>query len=431
MCVDIFSTYAWWACSLSTVPSPPVLSYSKNIDTLVTEIKKLAATVQCSQPTGTPDYLRVVIPARSIQSLQQNMESIGYSLDTFTSDIGFYFNNTGMMMQVVASHQTSILDMQKKIMLAGQYVGSKCAQSVTFTTDVTLNNSTYSTKGSTLQQVLGDMYQQTKQVLFFFRNLTTNVADRTYIDEIPFPIAPTGFANAMRSFYTSKALQQCHDEDPKNKAIMDAIKKAFTTGWKYPQAIKIWKDAFALLLYRSGNLVGATKTDPAKEAQINNLVKAQKGGISNSRFILNSEFFKEFGSKAQNQTIQETVQDMAKRVAYQTFGFLFARQATGDVAKTSTNGASVNLDKYATYDTNAKDLATLDQSLYADYARRKTMVGQSKAQDANTVTGLVQTIELLEKNRAIIESNTKLACAILGKQGQNYPHPDCKDFVKG
>ncbi|MCB9806844.1 hypothetical protein H6768_03010 [Candidatus Peribacteria bacterium] len=78
----------------------------------------------------------------------------------------------------------------------------------------------------------------------------TNVADREYLDETNFPVAPKGFAENMRQFYSSSNIQQCHEEEPKNKKIKEVMKEAFTTGWKYPQAIQIWKDAFALLLYR-------------------------------------------------------------------------------------------------------------------------------------------------------------------------------------
>ena len=108
----------------------------------------------------------------------------------------------------------------------------------------------------------------------------------------------------MRKFYTSEALQKCHDEEPKNIAIKEAMKKAFTVGWKYPQAIQIWKEAFQLLLYSAG--VG--ETDASKDAQIKAIVSAQKGGLGNSRFVLNSQFFKEF-KKRPNQTTEESIKE--------------------------------------------------------------------------------------------------------------------------
>lgn len=58
----------------------------------------------------------------------------------------------------------------------------------------------------------------------------------------------------MRNFYSSENIQKCHDEEPKNQKILETLKGAFTSGWKYPQAIQVWKDAFNLLFYRSAQL---------------------------------------------------------------------------------------------------------------------------------------------------------------------------------
>ena len=119
----------------------------------------------------------------------------------------------------------------------------------------------------------------------------------------------------MREFYTSEALQKCHDEEPKNIAIKEAMRKAFTVGWKYPQAIQIWKEAFQLLLYSAG--VG--ESDASKDAQIKAIISAQKGGVGNSRFVLNSQFFKEF-KKRPNQTTEESVKESLERSAAETAG---------------------------------------------------------------------------------------------------------------
>ena len=183
-----------------------------------------------------------------------------------------------MLLAETQSHQNSILEIQERIFKAATEVASKCAQgSIRFDSDVVLDGgATYKTKGKLLQEVLVSTNDQTKHVLIFFRNLVTNVADREYVDETLFPIAPAGFANEMRNFYSSENLQQCHEEEPKNQKIMETLKQAFTTGWKYPQAIQIWKDAFNLLFYRSAQLTGSGETDPSKEAQINALVQAQK-----------------------------------------------------------------------------------------------------------------------------------------------------------
>ena len=116
------------------------------------------------------------------------------------------------------------------------------------------------------------MYGQTTQVLKYLRNLIKQIASQEYVNEEKFSIAPAGFARDMANFYNSDALQKCSDEDPQNQAIKTAVQKAWTVGWKYPQAIKIWKDAFALLLYRSSQMVGAGTPDPSKDAQIKNIL---------------------------------------------------------------------------------------------------------------------------------------------------------------
>ena len=106
-----------------------------------------------------------------------------------------------------------------------------------------------------MQDVLVETYDQTKHVIIFFRNLVTNVSDREYIDETHFTIAPVGFAGDMRDFFSSQNIQACHDQEPRNQKIKELTKEAFKAGWKYPQAIQIWKEAFQLLLYRTGQVL--------------------------------------------------------------------------------------------------------------------------------------------------------------------------------
>jgi|GEM_PF-5921171 len=57
---------------------------------------------------------------------------------------------------------------------------------------------------------------------------------------------------------------------------MEVLKGAFTSGWKYPQALQVWKDAMALLLYRGSQLGGSGANDAGKDAQINSIVQARK-----------------------------------------------------------------------------------------------------------------------------------------------------------
>jgi hypothetical protein len=51
------------------------------------------------------------------------MEATSYDLGSIISDIQYYFNASGMTLPSVQKHQTSILDIQVKILSAGKNVG--------------------------------------------------------------------------------------------------------------------------------------------------------------------------------------------------------------------------------------------------------------------------------------------------------------------
>ncbi len=428
--LGVFTISLWESsCPLDKVPSPPIESYTKNIETLLEAAKNLATSSECVKPEWYPSYLDVAIPAQSIQTLLNSFQSLGYNIGSLASDMRYYFDTTGMLLPSVQQHQSTILEIETTILSAGRFIGSRCGQAVRFEEDIEITWSLYKTKNRTLQDILTDSYAQTSHVLLFFRNLVTNVADREYLDETQFTLAPSWFATEMRKFYTSEALQKCHDADPKNESIREVMKKSFSFWWKYPQAIQIWKDAFALLLYRWGQIAGNTETDPAKDAQINTLVEAQKWGVGNSRFLLNSQFFKEFWKRANNQPVAETVKDTGKRIAYEVFWYIFLRQTLPDIKRANPEGYARPYE-FSSFDTDARALAEIDRWLYNDYARRKVLVGQDKEQNPDTSVGLVQSIHELEKARPIIEENTNLACDSLNKQATNIQHPGCPEFAQ-
>lgn len=427
----MLSSYEVFAaeCTLSTVPSPPIDAYAKNIETILEAAKTAAADTECTRTEWSPEHLRVAIPAQSVRGLLNNIQSVGYSLASLLSDVRYYFDSSDtMLLPSTQEHQNSILEIQQKILKASVDIGSKCAQGVvSFDEDVSIGSAIYKTKNRTLQEVLKDTNEQTTHVLIFFRNLVTNVADREYIDETHFPIAPAWFSNEMRTFYSSENIQKCHDEDPKNQKIQEVINSAFTAWWKYPQAIQIWKDAFALLLYRSGQITGSGETDASKEAQIKSIVQAQKWWLGNSRFLLDGNFLKEFMRKP-NQTTLEVVKEASKRAAYETFGALFVRQTLPDVKSEYSNQGAINVSQFPKSDINGQRLAEIDKNLYNDYAHRKVPVGGNKAQDPRTVVGLIQAIEQLESARPLIEENAKTICDIYGKQATNVPRPTCEEL---
>ena len=419
-----------WECVLSTVPSPPVQDYSNNIDAVIAEVKKLASPQKCEKPAGYPDHLDVASPIQGVVQILWNMKAAGYDLATLVSEIRFYLDTSSKLSVTEQKHQNSILDIQNKILAAGTYVGSRCSGGIKFKVDIVINKSGYKTKDRTLQQVLNDMYGQTTQVLKYYRNLIKQVASEEYSDETEFTLAPAWFAKGMADFYNSEDIQKCSDEDPQNQAIKEVIKKAWTTGWKYPQAIKIWQDAFALLLYRSAQVVWAAESDASKDAQIKNIVYAYKGWLSNSKFLINGSNLKEFGKRLANQPIQETIKQTWKRIAYENPGYLFLKQVIPNMIKTNKQ-STVRAAQVVSSSQTENKRANTERALYNAYGARKAFVWQNKAQDPKTVTSLIQALEELGKMRAQIEENTKLACDdVLNKQATNIPAPRCPEFMK-
>lgn len=425
-----FSHVAWWECPLSTVPSPPVQDYSNNIDAVINAVKNLAGPQKCEKPAGYPAHLDVASPIQGVVQILGNMKAAGYDLATLISEIRFYLDTSSKLSTIEQKHQNSILDIQNKILSAGVYVGSRCAGGIKFKENINISKSWYKTNGRTLQEVLDDMYGQTTQVLKYYRNLIKQIASEEYQDNTHFTLAPSDFAKNMADFYNADDIQKCSDEDPQNQAIKEVVKKAWTTGWKYPQAIKIWKDAFALLLYRSSQITWSETSDPAKDAQIKNIIYSYKWGLSNSKFLINGSNLKEFGKRLANQPIQETIKQTWKRIAYENPWYLFLKQVIPNMIKTNPK-TNVRAVQVVQSEQNENNRAKIERSLYDSYAARKAFVGQNKAQDPKTVTSLIQALEVLEKERSQIEENTKLACNdVLNKQATNVPHPNCEEFMK-
>ncbi len=409
-------------CKLDQMPSEALKQYKENIETFLREAKTLAAQSTCVKPTWASKYYDVAIPAQSIKWFLGNLESVWYRVDSLISDIRYFFDNNGWLLSSVHQHHNYILEIQTEILKTSQYVASRCAQGIVkFDKDISFTySSTYTTKDKLLQDAFNEVYEQQSHVMKFFKNLSSNVADREYIDEVYFQIAPKWFAKEMRNFYSSSNIQKCYDNEPKNQKIKEVLKKAFTVGWKYPQAMKIWKEAFELLRYRTSQLLGNTETDATQEAKIKSIVKAQLGWIGNSRFVLNSQFFKEFWRRANNQSTGEIVKEVSKRIAYETFSGIFPRYTRPDVIKEAWQN-TIALGQFPTFEDSATWLANIDKSLYTDYARRKALVWQDKAQNPNMAVGLIQSIEYATKMREYSEKALKLACEIYNKQGVNHP----------
>jgi hypothetical protein len=128
---------------------------------------------------------------------------------------------------------------------------------------VSIGDALYKTNKRTLQEVMNDLYGQSSEVLTFYRDLASNIRNSEYMDETNFTVAPDGFSDDMREFYSAENIQQCHDEDPKKQKIQEEQKKGLTEALKYPQGVSIWKKAFQLLLY-GNNVVSQSQEGEAQ-----------------------------------------------------------------------------------------------------------------------------------------------------------------------
>jgi hypothetical protein len=82
----------------------------------------------------------------------------------------------------------------------------------------------------------------------------------------------------------------------------------------------------ALLIYRGSQLVGAGSADASKDAQINSIVQARKGGIGNSDIMINSQLFRELGYRPSSQSIDEKTDTQEKKAFYESMGYEFVRK---------------------------------------------------------------------------------------------------------
>ena len=53
----------------------------------------------------------------------------------------------------------------------------------------------------------------------------------------------------MRQYYSSKNIQQCLDQNDKNKSIQKSIQESSRVAVKYRQKWEVWRDKFRDLLF--------------------------------------------------------------------------------------------------------------------------------------------------------------------------------------
>jgi hypothetical protein len=406
------------SCPLDNTSNSPLNNYIKNVEKILETVNNAAQKSSC---VGN-------LEIQSVPDLLKSLEAVGFDTTSLFSDVRFYFDPSDtVILPKTIPHQNLILEIQQKILKSATQIGSKCAQkTVKISENVTLSNSTYLTKDRYIEEILLDTYAQTKHVFVFFRNLVTNISDREHVDETNFSIAPKWFANDMREFYSSENLQKCLDQDPKNQKIKEAIATASRKSNTYKQAWEMWRESFQQLLYPAWSSVPNTTSDgatnnPEKKAQ------ADFWGVGNSREKINENFFKETFERT-GETVAEIAKRYAARIAYQLPGTLFGRQIIDDVKNENQAQDGAVLMEFVTSNRDGTGLATLDKNLYDDYALRKESVLKNKAQDPQTVVGLVRSIEYLELIRPIVEEIAESICDIYDRQATNVQKPTCEDL---
>lgn len=410
-------------CPLDTTSDSPIQKYAQNIDALLKALEKVSQGVSC----------QANLEVESIPSLLNELKSVGFDTKSLLSDIRFYFDPSDVMLLPAAkTHQEVILEIQQKILKSALSIGGKCAQTIIISEDISLSGATYSTKNKYIRDILIDSYSQTKSLFIFFRNITTNIADREYADE-KFRIAPKGFSDDMRQYYSAQNIQLCLDQNDKNKSIKKGIQESSRVAVKYKQKWEVWRDKFHSLLFDTDEPSWNTQNQTTDTNSSEPKTQADLWGLGNSKVLIDRRLFeetKELGVLV--QTIFEYFNTYSLRAAYQLPGALFIRQVTDDVREENEGASSTVLLEFLTSDDDATSLAVLDRKLYDDYALRKQLIFQNKVQDPRTTVGLIRAIEQLEIARPIIERIAKKICDVYDRQATNVSErPTCQELFNG
>lgn len=398
-------------CTMSDTSASPIQKWKENIDILNTAIRKRADEFSCENGD-----------TNGSAGLMREMYSQSSTGADFLPESDAFLDPSGPI-QELKPHRTSIEDIEKSLLETAQYVWAHCAQWSKMTTNVLEWKARYNTQRRTLTEIMVDMTKQTKEVKRFFYVLSQWVQTEEYIDEVPFLIATPGFSKDMYVYFSPKHLQECRDNDPRKKAILDVMKEAFTSGWKYPQAMQVWKDAMALLLYRWSQLTGLGSQNTDKDNQINSIVQARKGGIGNSDILINSQFFKELWYRPNSKTVGEKVATQEHKALYETIGYEFMRKVIPNLASQSDVNNTALIKNIQTQEETQKiqEIQDRTEALYAQYRNRLWNIEQGKANDPLPGSELVKNIEAEKQIRKNAETAEKNICNITGKQAVTVP----------
>ena len=406
-------------CTLDTTPSPAITSYEQNVDKVLEAIKKEWGKKSCPSGMMSPGNTKIVLSI---------MEGSDYDIWNFSTNNRLFLDTSDkMLLPSAKKHDDYILGIQQKILETGAEIGGRCADVVRFEENVQLGNSRYKTKNRILQEVLNDMYVQNGKVLSFYRDLASNVQNNEYLDESKFTVAPEGFSDDMREFYSPANIQQCHDEDAKKQKIQETQKEWLAEAMKYPQWVGAWKKAFELLLFGK-----SAQPDSPEEENPTNTAHAKTGGLWNSMALLNRLFQKMFWFLGNSEwSPDKLVAEASKKNASDT-GLVQSSfpEATKSFEQASGKSSASPLDYQRQY-TSAGDLnKTVNLAQNSQTNNNVTNIAPNAEKNNSLTQPLVDVIETNAKTQENLEENEEIICSVHEKQAQNLPGKETCDEIK-
>lgn len=424
----LFTAFQWVygaTCSLNTTPAPPVQSYEENVDKVLEAARKLASKASCARDGSSGGSLSVGGRKIALDKVQASE----YDIWNLLQGNSLYNDASNkMLLPKALEHDKYIINIQQKILAATAEIGSRCAgDMISFDEDVSLNNALYRTNKRTLQEVMNHMYTQTSEVSTFYRYLATNTRNNEYIDESKFSVAPEGFSDDMREFYSPENIQKCYDEDPKKQKIQETQKAGLAEALKYPQAVNIWKNAFQLLLY-------GKDSQPQGNENPTSTVHAKKWGLWNSLALLKDLIKEKFSYPGGAASTEDKGREIAKQNAY-GWGAQpsTSLSTTGAEFEQSFGGKSAPVSAYQANKQWAETFVQYLQELSQAWKKNGGVTFDNEENNIRSTAALVNTMEAyIEAQKTSKEIVDKVCEAYDNRHATNlWPSdgkPECSTF---
>lgn len=448
-------------CTLTEIPEK-LQVFKENMQTLSDAAIKVASQGQwCREPeVGDPDWAKaiaIITWGASVQRASAKAKTVWESILHTLTGIDFYFrrDNTAVP-DYLLEHQKYLLEIDEIINKTVTEAGRRCGTRYEFTEDVSLSDSLYKTKGATVQNVITDMTSNHREITRFIRNLALQ-REPSQMDESIIPIAPSWFDEAMRSVYTQENINACEEAQPETQAMKEKISELFTSGWKYDDAIKVWKEAFQMLVYRWESSTSSSGSFGEKvKDEVGKVIAKIAWGISRSWKLQSDEEKKAVWQSTNDRSFQEHAGTFRNRIAniWQQFrrdrytftirdvySFLLGKNTSDQTQSSSIfwsgadegtgeSGTTLTPTELTDIDADLLSVVTLQVELNQTY---EEVIGSTVApewsQASYDVAPLVDSINLLQKFILQSERNMEIACEALQKEGYNIEPNSCEDVL--